>query len=337
MEKHDHDGAPVLERAANATNAIPTAPPGIAPGESAAGQAGPAVRSRVELPTLALAVVIHAAWGTATFFHDSLSWWLLLPLGATVAAWHAGLQHEAIHGHPTRHRGLNIALVWWPILLWLPYRIYERTHLRHHHDPDLTDPFDDPESFYVTESAWRTMSPAERAARLAMNCLVGRLIIGPFFVVFGFLWREAARLGRGDTVAVADWLLHVVAAAPVLLWLTLVAEMPLTRYLVFFVLPGTSLVLLRSFLEHRPAAEVGERTAIVEDRGLLSLIYLNNNLHALHHARPGLPWYALRAHYAAAREDLADRNGGYVFSSYLNIVRAHGLWPKDHPVHPFRR
>lgn len=327
MEKHDYDATSILERSATTAAAIGQGPGDVASASSA----------RIELPTLALAAVIYAGWGAVTLFHDSLPWWLLIPLGAVLSAWHASLQHEAIHGHPTCKRKLNMALVCWPLLLWLPYRVYERAHLQHHNDDRLTDPIDDPESFYVTDAVWHAMSPAARGLRIAMNCLVGRLILGPFVVVFGFLSSEARRVGRRDAVAIADWLAHVLAAVPVLLWLIFVAEMPLTSYLAFFVLPGTSLVLLRSFLEHRPAHLVEERTALVEDRGPLSLIFLNNNLHALHHARPGLPWYALRAHYDAARDDLVRRNGGYVFSSYFDVVRAHGVRLKDHPVHPFRR
>ena len=45
----------------------------------------------------------------------SLPWWVVLPAGAWLTAWHGSLQHEAIHGHPTRSARLNAALAWLPI------------------------------------------------------------------------------------------------------------------------------------------------------------------------------------------------------------------------------
>lgn len=244
---------------------------------------------------------------------------------------------QAIHGHPTRYRRANTAFACWPLLLWLPYGVYRRTHLRHHRDERLTDPLDDPESFYVTADAWHAMTPVERWLRLAMNTLAGRLTIGPFVVVLGFLRREARRLAGGDRRAMREWGGHLLTLVPVVAWITLVADLPIATYVACFVFPGTALVLMRSFIEHRAVPEVGHRTAIVEDRGLLSLIFLNNNLHALHHERPSLPWYAMRAHYEAASTELARRNGGYVFPSYLVVARTFGLRPKDHPVHPAER
>ena len=35
------------------------------------------------------------------WFHASLPWWVILPVGAYFAALHASLQHEVLHGHRT--------------------------------------------------------------------------------------------------------------------------------------------------------------------------------------------------------------------------------------------
>ncbi len=40
--------------------------------------------------------------------------------------------------------------------------------------------------------------------------------------------------------------------------------------------------LVRSYLEHQPRDKVGERTAIVESGPVMSLLFLNNNLHTMH-------------------------------------------------------
>ena len=61
-------------------------------------------RPSVEWPTVVLAAFIYTGWGLLTFFHAVIPLWLLLPLGAWFVAWQTSLQHEIIHGHPTRNR-----------------------------------------------------------------------------------------------------------------------------------------------------------------------------------------------------------------------------------------
>lgn len=87
--------------------------------------------------------------GALTWHHHALPWWLILPLGGWLVAWHGSLQHEVLHGHPTRWQGLNTVLASAPLVLWLPYPLYYSRHRRHHIIASLTDPLEDPESFYV--------------------------------------------------------------------------------------------------------------------------------------------------------------------------------------------
>ena len=68
---------------------------------------------------------------------------------------HSSLQHEIAHGHPTRWPRFNRLLAIVPLSLWLPYARYQQMHLAHHHDDRLTDPIDDPESFYLTPECGR--------------------------------------------------------------------------------------------------------------------------------------------------------------------------------------
>ncbi len=63
-------------------------------------------------------------------------------------AMQSSLMHEAAHGHPTRKAWINELLVGLPIGLVYPFRRFKALHLRHHADERLTDPFDDPESYY---------------------------------------------------------------------------------------------------------------------------------------------------------------------------------------------
>ncbi|NJO36745.1 MAG: hypothetical protein HC871_02840 [Rhizobiales bacterium] len=39
--------------------------------------------------------LIYAAWMLATWFHQAIPLWVLVPFGAIVIAWHGSFQHEA--------------------------------------------------------------------------------------------------------------------------------------------------------------------------------------------------------------------------------------------------
>lgn len=289
---------------------------------------------RVEWPTLAVAALIYGGFGLATWYYHALPWWLVLPLGGYLVAWHGSLQHEAVHGHPTPWARVNEALVFPSLWLWLPFRLYRESHLTHHNDAVLTDPARDPESFYVAPAAWDRLGPLGRAYFWTANTLAGRLAIEPARCIWLLFAEQARRLARGDTANLVPWLLHLAGSALVLLWALWVCAIPLVDYLAFFAYPGISLTLLRSFLEHQARPQVGARSVLVEAGWPLALMFLNNNLHALHHAEPGLAWYRLPARYQVRREELLAHNGGYRYGGYLEIAARHLLRPKENPRHP---
>src|SRR5579863_8821539 len=94
----------------------------------------PAKAPRIEWLTAALAAAVYAMWLGATFLWDRLPLWALLPIGAWTTASHMSLQHEIIHGHPTRTRWINNLIGQWPLALWLPFENYRHSHLAHHND-----------------------------------------------------------------------------------------------------------------------------------------------------------------------------------------------------------
>jgi fatty acid desaturase len=294
----------------------------------------PPLGRRIEWPTIALAIVIYGWWFLATFFWRDLPWWALTALGAWVIAWQMNLQHEVIHGHPTPSRVANAAIGIWPLSLWLPFSIYRSTHLRHHQDANLTDPFEDPESYYWTSSGWRDLGLAGRALVRAQATLLGRIILGPAWMIKRF-WADLARdcwHGKEGAGVVVAW--HVVQCVPVLVWVIGFCDMPLWVYVACFVYPGMSLAMIRSFAEHRAAADPEKRTAIVENARLLGPLFLFNNLHVAHHLRGGLPWYQIPTFYRLNRSALIERNGGLVYRSYLDVARRYLLKSHDGPVHP---
>ena len=91
-----------------------------------------------------------------------------------------------------------------------------------------------------------------------------------------------------------------------MVWLVTISPMPFWAY-ALAVYVALSILKIRTFLEHRAHADPAARTVIVEDRGPLALLFLNNNLHVVHHAHPGVPWYALPALYRARPDSILSR------------------------------
>ncbi|MDO9418049.1 fatty acid desaturase [Pararhizobium sp.] len=290
--------------------------------------------SRLEWPTVILAVSIYGAFLALTFWWDHLPLAAVMLGGGWLIAWQGSLQHEVIHGHPTRNQAINDAIGSVPLSLWLPYEIYRQTHLVHHHDEFLTDPIDDPESAYVTKRAWQAMGrPGRWLADFNMT-LLGRLTIGPAVMILSFLAGEVNLVRTGTPGRARIWAKHLAAIVPVMIWVTVVCGMPLWLYLVGFVYFGAAFTRLRSFAEHRYADEHEERTAVVEGSRIFGLLFLYNNLHVLHHLRPGIAWYRLPAVYRANRDQLLQHNGGLVYRGYFDVARRFFLTRHDDPQHP---
>ena len=292
------------------------------------------VRRNVEWPTVALTALIYGLWFAATYFWRALPWPALVALGGVCAAWHMSLQHEIIHNHPTRWRRLNRALGSWPLAIWLPFEIYRITHLQHHNDVRLTDPLEDPESYYFTSEQWRALGPLGRAISRAQSTLLGRLILGPAWAMARFWAGEAALIARGNWRHASIAVRHFIQCALVLAWVVGVCEMPFWLYFWAFAYVGTSLALIRSYAEHRAEAEVERRTAVVESSWLLGPLFLFNNLHVVHHLRASLPWYEIPRWYRLNRAAVLARNGGLVYRSYFDVARRYLLAPHHEPVHP---
>ncbi len=291
--------------------------------------------TRLEWPTIALTAFIYAAWLALTWHAAALPWWIACPAGAILIAWHSSLQHELIHGHPTRIKAINDALASVPLALWLPYPIYRDTHLLHHRNELLTDPLEDPESRYVTPAAWAGFGALRRALLNAQMTLAGRMLIGPFWSIGSFLVSEAALL-RHSAESRRIWVGHVALCIPVLIWLGPVCGIGLGYYVFGMVLPGTAILLIRSFAEHRAAADPARRTAVVEGAWLLGPLFLFNNLHAAHHTAPGIPWYRLPGWYQAHRAALLGANGGLVYRGYTDLARRFLFRRHDTPALPRR-
>ena len=285
----------------------------------------------IEWPTLALLAATYALWAIGTTTLTTYSPTLGILVTALAITQFCSLQHEALHGHPFRRAWMNEAVVFPALNPTVPYGRFRATHLAHHHDPSLTDPYDDSESNYLDPQVWATLPRWQQWLFRANNTLLGRMVIGP--VLGNLLWlRGEVGLLRHARAVQRDWLLHLGGLGLLALWLTY-APMGWAGYLIAVYL-AAALLKIRTFLEHRAHEAARARTVIVEDRGPLALLFLNNNLHVVHHMHPQVPWYRLPALYAANRDHYLRRNEGYAYRSYAQIFARHFLHAKDPVPHP---
>jgi fatty acid desaturase len=287
----------------------------------------------LEVPTWALLAAVYGGWLLATAFAATLGPWLAVPLLGVLLAQHSSLQHEAIHGHPTPWQWLNDALVFPALGLLIPYERFRDLHLAHHHDPALTDPHDDPETNYLDPRVWARLSRPARALLAANNTLLGRMLLGPFIGMADLARRDFTLVRAGDRRVARAWLLHGLGIVPVALWLWLAGSVSVGAYLVACWL-GLAILRIRTFLEHQAHERAGARSVIIEDRGPLALLFLNNNYHAVHHANPRLAWYRLPGEFARRRDEWLRRNDGYAYRSYGDVFRRYLFRRKDPVAHP---
>jgi fatty acid desaturase len=289
----------------------------------------------IEWLTLGLIVIFYTLWlglsGIAGTSSSPLLWWPAVAALAVITTFHASLSHEALHGHPTRQARINEALVFAGVGLFIPYRRFRSMHLRHHANERLTDPYDDPESFYL---AWRDWHDLPRPVQLLLrmnNTLAGRMVIGPALSLVAFYSGEVRAMAAGNRRILSDWLFHAAGLVPVILWLSL-CGFPLWLYVVAVAYPAYSLLMLRTFAEHQADEDPRNQTAIIEASPFFALLFLNNNLHTVHHDNPRLPWYRLPA---VCRQSYGGST--YRFGGYGEVIRRYAFRAKEPVPHPYLR
>ncbi|WP_374372511.1 fatty acid desaturase [Tabrizicola sp.] len=287
----------------------------------------------IEWPTVILFAVTWGIWIAGTVYL-----WPLSPILAVLAtglaiAQLSSLTHEVLHGHPFRSQLLSEALVFPATSIFIPYLRFKDTHLQHHNDPALTDPYDDPESNFFDPAVWARLSAPMQAVLRFNNTLLGRILIGPVLGTASFLATDWRLARKGDARVRLAWALHLPGLVLVAWWLLALGTMPVWAYLVAAYV-GTALLKIRTYLEHRAHEAARARTVIIESRGPFSLLFLNNNFHVVHHMHPAVAWYELPAMYAARKEHYQRRNEAYVYPSYTEIFRRYLFSAKDPVPHP---
>lgn len=292
-----------------------------------------AERGAVEWPSLALLGACYGLWCAGIIWLPSLSLAAAIVAVAVAGTLHSSLSHEALHGHPTRNLLVNEALVFPALSLLIPYQRFRDTHLAHHQDARLTDPYDDPESNYMDPAVWWALPAWRKGVLRANNTLLGRMLLGPIVGQIAFMHGDWQLIRARTPGVLAAWLWHIPALGVVLAFWAGFGQMPFWA-LALGSYGALALLKIRTFLEHRAHEKARARTVIVEDRGPLALLFLNNNLHVVHHAHPQVAWYQLPALYRSRKEAFLRRNEGYVYRSYGQIFRHYFLRGKDPVPHP---
>jgi fatty acid desaturase len=289
---------------------------------------------RIEWPTIAMMVICYGVWFAAGLYLWPHFPTICLLVMAVAAALHSSLQHETLHGHPTNRWWVNELLIGFlPLAPAYPYRRFKALHLRHHHDERLTDPYDDPESYYMDGRKWDELPAPLQWLLTINNTMIGRIVIGPALMVWAFIASEIKLVFAGDHKVMTAWALHF-AGLVFMAWVMHTGfGLPFWLYVVTSGYLGMSIIAVRTYCEHQAAHDNDHRTVIVENSPL-SLLFLNNNLHLVHHKAPGLAWYKLPALMQEKRAEWVAMNGGYVFGGYFDVFKRFALKTKEPVVHP---
>ena len=144
------------------------------------------------------------------------------------------------------------------------------------------------------------------------NTMIGRFVLGPWLACIGFFIAELKPIARGRPA-----IRNGVAAAPASAWRSCCRSwpigfgIPLWLYVLVPVWIGQGLISIRTFAEHQWSERPEGRTIIVE-RSPLSFLFLNNNLHFVHHRNPTVAWYRLPKMFRDRRDEWVRMNNGYV-------------------------
>ncbi len=285
-----------------------------------------------ESPTWGVIIVVYGGWALLCAHYPTLPAYLAIPALTFLLTLHSSLCHELIHGHPTRVQQINDLLGLAPLSLLYPYTIFKMTHLKHHNDAQITLPGIDPESFFYSPKQWAAQSRTGKKIAWIRMTLAGRLLLGPGLTAID-LGQQAIRAIRQRTAERATWVLHIVLVPTVLVIATQWFTVPLWEYLLC-AYASQSMIMLRSFYEHRAVTSVSERTVLQEACLPLRFLYLNNNYHLVHHRYPTLPWYRIPNEYRRHQKAYLAKNNHYRFKGYSAWLQ-YLFKPVASPIHPF--
>jgi len=292
------------------------------------------ISSQFEWPTWLFIGLVYSVFFWLLFNFNQFPLFVSFALLTITLTAHSSLCHELIHGHPTQNQSINNLIGYPPITLIYPYTIFKETHIKHHENKFITYPDVDPESFFITKSEWKRKSFIGKRIAWFNMTLLGRLLLGPSHSIGSLAKMAIEDIFYAEFKRKMIWICHYMLCALIVFYVNHTFNIHPIIYLAsaYFSL---SLIQMRSFYEHQPDKTIAHRSVIQEACWLMSLLYLNNNYHYVHHQNPGMPWYQLRKEYFNNKEKYTRENGSFVYSGYINWLRFL-VKPINSPIHPFR-
>ncbi len=229
-------------------------------------------------PTAALCLVALAVQAASSAAGVSGLWPAALSIGINSACAYAQFTvlHDAAHRCLSRVSWLNEVFGYIATLVLCgPYAAFRRNHLHHH--AHTNDPREDPD-FWVAGQTW---------LGTGLRCLT---------MMQMHYWTYLTRLRRRDSAYVQS-LMTIAAICGLHAWAWRAGY--LLDLLLYWTLPAqlavAALALTFDYWPHRPHTARGrfKDTANILP-AWLDPIFLCQNLHAVHHLFPQLPWYRYR-------------------------------------------
>lgn len=239
-------------------------------------------------PTLALCLTALALQAAAAAAGVSGLWpWApAVALSAACAYAQFTVLHDAVHRSASRVGALNEALGYASsFVLCAPYAAFRRNHLHHH--AHTNDPREDPD-FWAAGETW---------LGTALRCLT---------MLQRHYWSYLLRLRRRDR-AFAESLATIAAIAALHAWAWSAGR--LAELVLAWTLPAqlavAALAVTFDYWPHRPHTGRGrfKDTANILP-AWLDPFFFRQNLHAVHHLFPQIPWYRYREAHAVVDDGL---------------------------------
>jgi len=284
----------------------------------------------IEWPTWATVASVYTLWWIVLDNFEVIPFAPILLV--IVLAFHGSVQHELLHGHPTKSQLINDLLAYPPLAIWYPYPVYKDTHLIHHDDVNLTVPGVDPESKYMTEGDWDNLTKWKQQLALFNMTLLGRLTLTPLLHFVKLQKQMFVSLRMPLSPISVVWIIHELLVLSLLLLVGFFFLVNVFEYIVcaYF---AQSVILLRSFYEHRAAKEPSHRSIIMNASLPVRLLFLNNNYHIVHHNKPGMSWYRLPTEYKDRTDEYHKMNGNFIESGYNRWFKKYLFRAVCHPKH----
>lgn len=275
---------------------------------------------------------IYIGWFSVLLLWKTLGIYLSSLLLIVFNCWYMSLQHELLHGHPTRFNGINRLLGIFPLSIWYPYDLYKDQHLIHHSDQQLTDPILDPESNYILIEDWKYLSRFQKMYYWSNRTAFGRFLLGPLYSIWHTFKHIYTSFKKCDYSAMIMWIEHLLLLSTLIYLLVYLFYFPIWLYIIITYF-SLSLALLRSLYEHRPADQSEHRSVINEAEWFFRILFLDNNYHLVHHDLPHIPWFMLKKVFKAHQTEYIKRSRYFYYQGYRQVFKSHYIQPIDSPIY----